>query len=66
MICFRMDVFKTTHYLAQGEWQFKYFDAFKAKQDQFRCGGQCYWSVWNDGFYFSKDGTTWKHDYTWA
>lgn len=65
---FKVNIWKTTLFycLAQRPWQFKIFNAFEAHRDELRCGGQCYWSVRDDGFYFSNDDTTWDRDYTWT
>lgn len=67
MIRFRVNIWMTTHFycLAQSEWKYKYFDAFKVKRDKFRCGKQCYWSIRDDGIYYSSDGTGWVRYYTW-
>lgn len=67
MIRFRIDWLLKTHFTCHAQWEgrSKLFDAFIVKRDMDRCGGRCYWSVRDDGFYFSGDGTTWDREYTW-
>ncbi|KAE8697888.1 putative Leucine-rich repeat receptor-like protein kinase family protein [Hibiscus syriacus] len=61
---------RTTLFFCNIWWEGKEVDfvVFKATRDENRCRqshNSCLWSVRDDGFYFSSDGTNWNKEYPW-
>ncbi|KAF8025244.1 hypothetical protein BT93_F2170 [Corymbia citriodora subsp. variegata] len=70
MIRFRMHFFKSTLFFCDtqrwgGGAPSKHFDVFEESRDKHRCGGDCKWSLRDDGIYFSNDDTNWNREFTW-
>ncbi|KAI6699145.1 hypothetical protein NL676_019266 [Syzygium grande] len=68
LIRFKINFFRTTRFYCAARWgeRYKQFDAFWASRDENRCDNvDCYWSVRDNGFYFSNDNTNWSLEYTW-
>ncbi|KAK9288777.1 hypothetical protein L1049_017241 [Liquidambar formosana] len=65
----KIDFFRTRLYFCFNVWgqKSRYIEAFKATRDEKRCLYKSYffWSAREDGFYFSRDNSTWVNEYPW-